>query len=207
MFYLGYDFIVSSLIWLSLIAAFVFTFRKQILAFFYKDTSFNVFTSNLKIYLEKTYPNIKFDYSIIETSKSEPNPEVRKYLIADNIITQYQRIQLDKSKFPKSTPQKLLWSGYVFNCEPNKNKLPNDWAKRKNALFLRDKKRCFRCSKYIDINSMKIYMIKSLEDGGKYYLENLLPVCSDCEKILSKDPKKSGNLEIKDRLYDIVEKS
>jgi len=47
-------------------------------------------------------------------------------------------------------------------------------------------------------------MIRSLEDGGKYYLENLIPVCKDCEKILSKNSKKMKYLNIKDDLYSLV---
>jgi 5-methylcytosine-specific restriction endonuclease McrA len=75
---------------------------------------------------------------------------------------------------------------------------------RKNALLIRDNKKCFRCSKHIDINHTNIYMIRSLKDGGKYYLENLIPVCKDCEKILSKNSKKMNYLDIKENLYNLV---
>ena len=49
-------------------------------------------------------------------------------------------------------------------------------------------------------------MLRSLNDGGKYYLENLIPVCRDCKKVLENDPKKSKSLKIKEDLEDLVEK-
>ena len=207
MYFLGTDYIVSSLLWLLIIFIFVFTFRKQIKKLFYPKTTLDLFLSKLKIYLEKTYPDIKFNYDIVENSKSEKNPELRKYLIADEMIDQYKRIKIDQSKYPKTTAKELQWNSYVFNCEPNKDKLPTDWMQRKNALFLRDHKKCFRCSTYVDLNTLYPKMIRSLKDGGKYYLENLIPLCSDCDKLLSDNPNKSSFLNIKDKLYEIVENS
>ena len=207
MYFLGTDYIISSLIWLFLIFSFVFTFRKQIMKFFYPETTLDLFISKLKTYLKKTYPNIKFDFTIIELSKNEKNPELRKYMIADDMIDQYKRLKIDKSKYPETTSKKLQWSSYIFNCEPNKDKLPTDWAQRKNALCLRDNRKCFRCTTSLDISTMYPKMIRPLKEGGKYYLENLIPLCSDCDKILSDNPKKSSFLNIKDTLYEIVESS
>ena len=207
MFYLGNDFIITSLLWLFIIAAFVFTFRKHIKRFFYPSESLDLFVSKLKIFLEKTYPDIKFDYSIIEATKDHPNPTERKYTIIDDIFTQYKKIQIDPSRYPHTTPQNLQWNGYVFNCEPNRDKLPKDWVKRKDALFKRDHRKCFRCGRYVDINSMHIKMITPLEKGGKYNLENLIPLCIDCDKLLSRYSKKMNNLFIKDKLNEIVQTS
>lgn len=207
MHFLGIDYIVSSIIWLSIIFAIVFTFRKHIKRFFYPKTSLDLFVSKLKHYLQETYPKIQFDLSIIETSKVEKNPDIRKYIIVDNIIDQYKDLKLDPSKFPQSTPTSLRWDGYIFNCEPDKDKLPPDWPKRKNALIIRDHKRCLRCSKTVTLNTIVIHLIRPISDGGKYYLENLISVCKDCEKILSNDPKKIANLHIKDDLDKIVSQS
>ena len=204
MMYLGLDFIISSLLWLCGIGIFVFAFRKQIIKFFYKKTSFDIFLSELKQYLLNRYPKIKFNFDIVEKSKSEPNPDARKYIILDNIIDQYLKIELDKEKYPKITPLDLQWSSYVFNCEPNRNKQPNDWIQRKQALLQRDDNLCFRCSHLLNISSVSIYMLRSLEQHGKYNLENLIPVCKDCEKVLSNDQKKLTHLKIKDELYQLV---
>jgi len=207
MHFLGLDYIISSLIWLTVIFTIVFAFRKQIMKLIYPDTSFDLFISKIKHYLKDKYPAVKFDLSIIEDSKSEKNPDTRKYTIIGNILDQYKNLKLDPAKFPKSTPTSLRWDGYVFNCEPNKDKLPPDWAKRKNALIIRDHKTCLRCGKKLTQSTISIHLIKPLKDGGKYYLENLLSVCKDCEKILSNDPKKLTTLNIKDDLDKIAEQS
>lgn len=208
MFYLGMDYVVSSTLLLLGVGACAYTFRKPLMKLFYKKATLDLFLSRLRIYLEKTYPDIKFDYSIVEEAHSEPNPEARKYMIADNIVDQFTRIQIDTSKYPTSTPKDLQWSSYLFNCEPNKDKLPKDWLQRKNALAIRDHRKCFRCSKQIDVKTIYPKMIRPLEDGGKYYLENLIPLCVDCDKLLSNDPKKkTGFLTIKDKLYEIVRDS
>lgn len=205
MYFLGTDYVISSIIWLTAIFAFVFTFRKHIIGLFYPKKSLDLFLSKLKQYLKKNYPKITFDFSIIETSKVEKNPDTRKYIIASDILEQYKRVPLDSNKFPKSTPTSLRWDGYIFNCEPDRDKLPPDWAKRKNALITRDHKQCIRCSKPVTLSTIEIHLIRSIEDGGKYYLENLISVCKDCEKILSNDPKKMANLHIKDDLDTLVE--
>jgi hypothetical protein len=207
MHFLGLDYIISSLIWLTIIFSLVFTFRKHIAKLFYPQTSLDLFISKLKHYLQETYPKIKFDLEIIETSKTEQNPDLRKYIIVGNILDQYKNLTLDKSKFPKSTPTSLRWDSYIFNCEPNKDKLPPDWAKRKNALIIRDHKRCIRCSKIVTLSTIEIHLIRPISDGGKYYLENLISVCKDCEKVLINDPKKMATLHIKDDLEHIVSQS
>jgi hypothetical protein len=204
MAFLGSDFIISSLIWLCVISIFVFAFRKHIAKLFYKQSSLDIFLKNLKKFLNERYPSVIFDFEIIELSKSEQNPNSRKYLILDNIIDQYIKLPLDNSRYPTSTPQNLQWGSYTFNCEPNRDKLPSDWGQRKNALIIRENKKCFRCNKHIDINSSDIHMIRALSNGGKYHLENLLPVCKDCARILSKDSKKMHHLDIKDDLYELV---
>ena len=207
MIYLGYDFIITSLLWLFGIAVFVFAFRKQILKIIYPQTTFDLFLSKLKIYLNKTYPLIKFDLSVIEQTKNDKNPNSRPFTIIDDILKQFKNLKIEQSKLPQSTPQSLQWSAYVFNCEPNKDKLPPDWVKRKNALIIRDHKKCLRCSKTVTLNTIKIHMIRSLKNGGKYHLENLLAVCKDCEIILSNDTKKMHQLTIKDDLNLIVQES
>ncbi|PIF04204.1 MAG: hypothetical protein CSA86_02465 [Arcobacter sp.] len=207
MYFLGTDYIISSLLWLLAISIFVYTVKKQIMKLFYPKTTLDLFISKLKIFLVKKYPDIAFDYTIIKLSATEKNPELRKYMIVDDIIDQFKRITINTSKYPKSTPKKLQWSSYIFNSEPIKNKLPKDWIQRKNALCLRDNRKCFRCSTSVDMNNVYPKMIKPLENGGKYYLENLIPLCSDCDKILNNDPKKNSFLNIKDNLYDIVENS
>ena len=205
MYFLGTDYVVSSLIWLTLVGIFVFAFRKKIFKRFYKEDNLEEFINSVQIYLKKNYPELKFDLSIVQASESEPNPETRKFMITSDIVTQFSNLKLDKTKFPKNTPPSLHnWNGYVFNCEPNKQKLPPDWAKRKIALLQRDNKKCLRCTKTIDFKDADIHMIRSLSEGGKYFLENLIPVCRDCKKLLENDPKKSKSLKLKEDLENIA---
>lgn len=207
MAFLGLDFIISSLIWLSVILLLVFTFRKHIFKKYYPQVTFDLFINKLKIFLEKKYPKITFDLSILDKTKEIKNPDERTYSIIDDIINQYKNISLDTTKFTKPTPQELQWSSYIFNSEPNKNKLPKDWMQRKNALLTRDHKECLRCSTSVDINSVHIYMIRSLEKGGTYHLENLIPVCGDCEIILTNNTKKIAHLKLKEELDILASES
>jgi len=207
MYFLGTDYVVSSVIWLTILGIFVFAFRKKIFKRFYEEDNLEEFINSVQIYLKKNYPDLKFDLSVIRISESEPNPETRKLMITSDIITQFSNLKLDKNKFPTTTPQALHnWDGYVFNCEPNRQKLPPDWEKRKTALLQRDNKKCLRCTKKIDLKDTDIHMIRSLSEGGKYYLENLIPVCRDCKKLLENDPKKNKNLKLKEDLEDLAHK-
>ncbi len=203
MHFLGLDFIFFSLVLLLGIAIFIYAFRKYIARLLYKKRSFDILSKTLHDYLKKTYPKIKFDYSVIKQSESELNPEARKSIIFDDIIKQYKDIAMNRTHYPTGTPLYLQWSSYVFNCEPNRNKLPPDWGQRKKALLQRDQNSCFRCSKKITLGTVTIHMIHSLKAGGKYNLENLVPICRDCDKIINSDNKKTINLTIRDELYQI----
>lgn len=204
MYFLGWDFIILSLLLLGTIFTLLYIFREQIKQFVYGKSKFDGFSYKIKSYLETTYPEIKFEYSIFEESKKEPNPTTRKYLVIDNILNQFLKIQLNKENLPKPISKELQWGSYTFNCEPNRDKLPKDWEQRKNALLIRDNKKCFRCSKKLTISTIQIYMLRPISEGGKYFLENLIPVCRDCNKILN---KKENYLDIKDELNHIVETS
>ena len=182
-------------------------FGKQILKVFYKKSTFDLFLSKLKHHLINIYPNHKFDFTIVQDSEIEKNPDTRKFLIVEDIIKQYEAIRLDSSKFPQGMPQDLHWSSYAFNSEPNRDKLPKDWMIRKNALLIRDNKQCFRCTKSLTLDTMNIHMIRPLKSGGKYFLENLLSVCKDCEKVLTHDGKKAIYLDIKDKLKQLIKET
>ena len=205
--YLGSDFIYSSTLWLVVIFIFMFTFRKKIFAFYYKDGDLDKFFKRLQIYLKETYPNIEFRYDVLDSlKKEEPNPDAIKYALIDNIINQYISIQLDIKTAPK-VPVDKLWDSYTFNSKPTKTKLPKDWLQRKAVVFQRDNKTCQRCSKKIKITEADLFMITPLDDGGQYYFENLLLLCVDCHKIENSKRDNSSNikyLDIKDKLYDLV---
>ncbi|HIP13301.1 MAG TPA: HNH endonuclease [Arcobacter sp.] len=204
--FLGMDFIISSIIWLILVFGFMFTFRKKIFSFYYKQNDMELFVNNLQKTLQKIYPKLKFDFSFLEKLENEPNPQAKQYALIDNIINQYTTKDLVIKSTP-IVPTKELWSSYVLNSKPISKKLPEDWLKRKAIIFQRDDKSCQKCSKVIDIKNSDIYMIKSLNDSGQYYLENLTLLCLDCFKIenLKRDESKTIKyLDIKDELYSLV---
>ena len=49
-----------------------------------------------------------------------------------------------------------------------------------------------------------LYIVTPINEGGQYFIENLATLCNDCNKILN---KKSHNLKIQDKLYDIIQQS
>ncbi|MCK5293922.1 MAG: HNH endonuclease [Arcobacteraceae bacterium] len=204
--FLGNDFIISSSIWLIVVFTFIFTFRKKIFSFYYKESDFDKFVTLLKEYLDETYPKINFNFHFVETLEDEPNPDAKKYALIDNIINQYITLELN-STHNKSIPTNKLWGSYTFNSKPNKTKLPEDWLQRKALIFERDEKTCQRCSKKTTIQESDIFMLTPLEKGGQYYFENLLLVCIDCMKIENHKRDTSLNLkylDIKDELYSLV---
>ena len=204
--FLGNDFVISSSIWLVVVFAFMFVFRKKIFSFYYKEDDFGKFLNILKIHLNETYPKIKFNFHFLETLEDEPNPDAKKYALIDNILNQYRTLNLDSVQ-KKSIPSSKLWSSYAFNSKPNKTKLPEDWLQRKAIVFERDEKTCQRCSKKIPIKESDMFLLTPLENGGQYYFENLLLLCLDCMKIENQKRDEKLNLkylDIKDELYSLV---
>jgi len=206
MSFLGTDFIISSSIWLIIVFSFMFYFRKTIFKFYYKEDDIEMFLKKLKTYLKETYPKFNFQFDFIN-KLNEPNPDALKYQIIDNII--YQYISYDISfNSQSSISHDKIWSSYAFNSKPQKNKLPSDWLQRKSVVFLRDKKTCQRCSKLVDIKNSDLYIIKPIEQGGQYYIENLVLLCTDCKKIEESKRNSENNkikyLDIKENLYQFV---
>jgi len=206
MSFLGIDFIILSSLWLTLVFAFMFIFRKKLFSFYYKSNDFELFILTLKKYLRKTYPNFNFNFSYVEKLKNEPNPQAKQYALIDNIINQYQTKKFNTNK-TSTVPNSKLWPSYVLNSKPCKNKLPEDWIKRKALVYQRDNKTCKRCSKTIAIKDSSIFMINSLTNNGHYYIENLILFCLDCEKIETQkrdETKTIKHLDIKNELYSLV---
>jgi len=204
--FLGLDFIISSLVWLTIVFTFIFTFRKKIFSFYYKSNDFELFLETLDKKLKEIYPKMNFNFSIANKVENEPNPQAKQYLIIDNIINQYQTKEFNPAK-KTTVPTNKLWASYVLESKPNKDKLPCDWLKRKAVIYERDEKVCQRCSKNISLNNSTIFMINPLENKGQYYLENLILLCLDCEKIENQkryDSKNIKYLDIKDELYSLV---
>ncbi len=205
--FLGADFSILSSMMLIAMFAFVFTFRKKIFFFIYKETDMELFLRQLDEKLKITYPKIKFDFKYLDKIKDEPNPDTKKYSLIDNIINQYEALDFNPKNSDKSISSNMLWSSYAFNSKNFKNRLPEDWLLRKNLIYERDEKTCQKCSKKLQLKDSDILFVKPLEKGGDFYLENMILVCNDCAKIEKYKLDKTQSvkfLEIREDLYSLV---
>jgi 5-methylcytosine-specific restriction endonuclease McrA len=205
--YLGADFSISSFILIVGVVSLLFTFRRQIFFFIYKETDMELFLRQLDEKLKTTYPKLKFDFKYLEKIQDEPNPDAKKYALIDNIINQYEALEFRPKSSNKAISPNMLWSSYAFNSKNVKNRLPEDWLLRKNAVYERDEKTCQKCSKKMQVKDSDILFIKPLEKGGDFYLENMILVCNDCAKIEKYKLDKTQPikfLEIRKDLYKLV---
>ncbi len=184
----------------------LYIYKNSIVNFIYKNNDFKTFIHNLKVYTKNNYPKIRFEFKqIIEDTKDEKNPQTRSILIIENLVWQFINYKYI-SKTKKSISNDLLWSTYLENCKPIKDKLPTDWSKRKELTWQRDKHICQRCGYKLKLNDAKVVLLKAVSNGGQYNFENLETLCNDCNKILkSTDLSKTyKSLNILDNLMTKV---
>ena len=199
----GNDFIISSSILIVGIFSSLYIFRKKIFKFYYNDSNFDLFISSITKYLETNHPKIKFDFSIVNKLSSEPNPTARAYAIVDGLIDQFLLAPVDTSSAHKPISQAQLWDSYTFNAKPNGTKLPSDWAKRKVVALQRDNNTCQRCGVSVKPENAHLFLIKSINNGGQFYLENLIIICKDCQKATTNKDLKY--LDIRDELNSFIQ--
>ncbi len=202
MAFLGTDFIISSTVLIVVIFSLLYIFRKKIFQTYYKKTDFDLFIRQVQKYLQTYCPKISFNYKIIDLSSNEQNPQARCYIIIDNLIDQFINADIDTSFTPHSISQNQLWDSYTFNAKPIGTKLPDDWTKRKMVVAQRDHNICQRCGKHTKPETTHLFLLKSIKDGGQFYLENLIIICKDCHKVTTKKDLKY--LDIKDELNSFV---
>lgn len=166
---------------------------------------YEIFINLLKNYLENYYPKILFDFSNKNRLQKEFNLDLQKSFLIESLIKQF--IEFDYKKITQnSVKRELTWEGYGLNSTPNK-KVPNDFIRRKEIIFLRDKQICNRCGNKIEkVNQAYISFIKDVEFGGGYNVENLALICVDCNQVLSNKDKayKDILLPLKDKLYKLL---
>ncbi len=202
MAFLGTDFIISSTILIVVLFLLLYIFRKKIFKVLYKEIDFNSFIKHIKEYLNTNYPKINFNYKIIDLSSNEQNPHTRCYIVVDNLVDQFINANIDTNFTPHAISQNQLWDSYTFNAKPIGTKLPDDWAKRKMVVAQRDHNICQRCGHHTKPETTHLFLLKSIKDGGQFYLENLIIICKDCQKITTKKDLKY--LDIKDELNAFV---
>lgn len=191
---LNLDFIIySSLLISSLIPLYIY--RKKIFTFKYKkDNSFSFFIKDLKLHMAKHHPKIKIDYSIIEKTQNEQDFKVRETLIVENVINQFFNFNYQK-RTQETVPANKLWTNYIEKSKSNP-KYPNDWLQRKDMAWKRDNKSCNRCGDKISLEAVYTNFVNDIKNGGGYNLENIIILCSDCNKIINTTNAKNTILSL-----------
>jgi 5-methylcytosine-specific restriction endonuclease McrA len=154
--------------------------------------------------MSKHHPKIKIDYSIIEKTQNEQEFKVRETLIVENVINQFFNYNYQKET-QETVPSNKLWTNYIEKSKSNP-KYPNDWSQRKDMAWKRDNKSCNRCGDKISLESVYTNFVNDIKNGGGYNLENIIILCSDCNKIINTiNPKNTlSSLDLNDSLMIYV---
>jgi hypothetical protein len=194
--------ILSTLLTICLIP--LYLYRQRIFSFAYKTGSLEFFIKDLKQHMQKEHPKMSFDYSIIEKTIDEKDIRIRETLIAEDIINQFYYYEYEKNT-QRGIPREKLWTGYEEKSFSNP-KTPIDWQERRELAWQRDKNKCNRCGTDIKLEDVFTSFAKDIPKGGGYNFENIIILCSDCNKVLnSKNPKNTiASLHLNDELLNYV---
>ena len=192
----------SSLLIACLIPLYIY--RQRVFAFAYKTGDLEFFIKDLKLHMQENHPKINFDYSIIQKTKDEKDIRIRETLIVEDIINQFYYFEYEKNT-QNGVSRDKLWTGYEEKSFSNP-KTPNDWQERRELAWQRDKNKCNRCGTKIKIEDVFTTFAKDIAKGGGYNFENIIILCSDCNKILNaKNPKSTiASLNLNDDLMKFV---
>lgn len=178
----------------------LYIYRKKVFSFIYKTGDLEIFIKNIKLHMEEEYPKINFDYSIIDKTKNEKDIRIREMLILEDIVKQFYYFQYEKNT-QKGISKEKLWTGYDDKSLSNP-KTPSDWQDRRKLAIIRDKNKCNRCGHETKIENAFTTFAKDIAKGGGYNFENIIILCSDCNKVLNaKNPKSAiASLNLNDIL-------
>jgi hypothetical protein len=181
----------------------LYIYRQRIFSFAYKTGNLEFFIQDIKLHMQK-HPKITFDYSIIEKTKDEKDIRIRETLIAEDIVSQFYYYEYEKNT-QKGIPREKLWTGYEEKSFSNP-KTPIDWQERRDLAWQRDKNKCNRCGTDIKLEDVFTTFAKDIAKGGGYNFENIIILCSDCNKVLNtKNPKNTiASLNLNDELIKYV---
>lgn len=196
-------FVISSTLLIACLIP-LYIYRQRIFSFAYKTGSLEFFIQDLKQHMQKEHPFITFDYSIIEKTKDEKDIRIRETLIAEDIINQFYYYEYEKNT-QRGISRDKLWTGYEEKSFSNP-KTPIDWQERRELAWQRDKNKCNRCGTDIKLEDVFTTFAKDIAKGGGYNFENIIILCSDCNKVLnSKNPKSTiASLNLNDELMKYV---
>lgn len=190
---------IGCVIILSLIPLYIY--RKTILKKLGAYSGIDTFFNDLKNYLKSNYPNIDFNFNILQKYEKEQDLNIKETLIVEDFVKQFTYYEYELTT-QQGVPKNMLWSSYEQNSILIKdNHLPSDWAQRKKTAWLRDEGRCNRCGLKIDLDHSNALLAKQMKDGGGFNLENIVTLCQDCSKII-----KSTDLEKTRRDLNLLDK-
>lgn len=199
------EILIYTLSFLSILA-FIFFFLKKSKKLKKSDNKFEFFLKNIQLYIKRYHPKIEINYKIVELSKDEKNLKIRQTLIIQDIVNQFYNYNFIK-KSQEPIPKEKLWPTYIDN--PKCSSYPNDWLQRKEFAYTRDNKSCKRCGKnLLNLNEVYSSFVRPIKDGGSFNFENILTLCSDCNKILDSNLEKSSlinSLKLYDDLLKFIE--
>ncbi|MGB1227347.1 MAG: HNH endonuclease, partial [Poseidonibacter sp.] len=135
---------------------------------------------------------------------NEKDIRIRQTLIVEDIINQFYNFEYEKNT-QKSIAREKIWTGYDEKSYSNP-KTPSDWQERRNLAWQRDKNCCNRCGTKIKLADVFTTFAKDIEKGGGYNFENIIILCSDCNKVLNSNNPRStiAALNLNDTLMKYV---
>ncbi len=196
---LDLQFIIYGLI---IIAALVplYIYREKVFKRFYKTGNIKTFLRDVDAYLTLNHPKISFNFSVASKFEDEKDIRIKETLIVEALIKQFANHEYEL-RTQKGINKDKIWSGYEGNSKLLKdNKLPIDWAQRKEAAWMRDNNKCNRCGTKTKLVDTHVLLAKQMRNGGGFNLENIVVLCSDCSRII-----KSSNIERTSRDLHILD--
>lgn len=188
------DFIIISGILLVMLLS-LYTYRKKVKAVLTKSSDADLLLKDIQVYFTNRHPLIDINYSGVKKIIDQNDKSVVGLMIIDYIVMQYfnANINLD---MPRPLKKEMLWANYEELSIPLKDKIPKDWRKRKETIFVRDNKQCVRCGQKLEFKNAMPHLIRPLEDHGTFHLDNIVTLCIDCNKVLNLKEKGSNDITI-----------
>lgn len=183
----------------------LYFYKKKILIFENnKGDNFHLFIKDLRIHMSQHHPKINIDFSIIGKTENEHHLQFRETIIVENIVKQFIDYEY-KKETQQSVEKEKLWTNYIEKSNSN-SKYPNDWIQRKEVAWKRDNKSCNRCGEPLTLDHAFSIFVKDIKNGGGYNLENIITLCSDCNKIVNSTNNEHTNsvLTLSDKLMFFV---
>jgi hypothetical protein len=78
---------------------------------------------------------------------------------------------------------------FGLNSKSEKPKRESVATSQRNAVLARQKNKCARCGKLLDMRAVQIDHIKEVYKGGKSTVSNLQALCSSCHSIKTHEDK------------------